>query len=259
MHTAPFSLNDLADFLHTELAAERYADAERGGIYYPSNRLIKRIGLALDPFPKLADWVSEKQIDTLWLHRPWQINLENLPADIGIMTHHLPFDETLTMGYNPQLAKALGAIGELEPLGYKQDMREPGKPLPQRPIGMLMEIAPQEFDQFLASIKTIFGGYDRAEAGHGPGAWQSTSYRIAVVGAMTDALVREAASKGANLYITGTYRKPGQQAIDATGSAFIAVGHRRSEVWGLQALADLLHERYGVDCIVHEPTIVSKL
>lgn len=259
MHTSPFFLNDIADFLHNELTAEHYSGAERGGVYYPSKRLIKRIGLALEPFPKLSDWVNDEQIDALWLHRPWQLDLASLPPDVGILTHHLPFDETLTMGYNRRLAEDLGAIGDLEPLGYKQDILEPGKPLPPRPIGMLMEIAPQEFDQCLTAIKTLFGGYDRAEAGHGSGAWQSTSCRMAVVGAMTDALVREAASKGANLYVTGTYRKPGQQAIDATGSAFIAVGHRRSEVWGLRALADLLREQYPVECIVHEPTILSKL
>ncbi|MVM33118.1 hypothetical protein GO755_23965 [Spirosoma sp. HMF4905] len=259
MPTSPFYLDNLAEFLHNELTADRYSDAERGGIYYPSKRPIRRIGLALEPFPKLADWISETQIDALWLHRPWQLDLANLPSDIGILTHHLPFDETLTMGYNPRMAKEMGAVGELVPLGYKQDIIGPGKTLPQRPIGMLMEITPREFDQCLTAIKNLFGGYDRAEAGHGSGAWQPDSCRIAVVGAMTDALVREAASKGATMYITGTYRKPGQQAIDATGSAFIAVGHRRSEVWGLRTLADLLREQYSVECIIHEPTILSKL
>ena len=259
MSTSPFSLHTIADSLHTELTAHQYADAEQGGIYHPSERPIRRLGLALDPFPALPDWVREGQIDALWLHRPWQLDLASLPPDVGVLSHHLPFDETLTMGYNTRLAAQLGVVGELEPLGYKQDTMEDGTLLPQRPIGMLVEVACQEFDQWLTATKTMFGGYDRAEAGYGPGGWQFSSCRVAVVGAMTDTLVREAARKGANLYLTGSYRKPGQQAVDETGIAVIAVGHRRSEVWGLQALAELLRERWPVECVVYEPVIVSKL
>ncbi|WP_332368708.1 Nif3-like dinuclear metal center hexameric protein [Spirosoma telluris] len=213
----------------------------------------------MEPFPKLSDWITETQVDALWLHRPWQLDLTSIPPDVGIITHHLPFDETLTIGYNPRLAKQLGAIGELKPIGYKQESHSGGKILDKRPLGMLMDIAPREFDEWLSLVKTVFGGYDRAEAGSDTGGWQPASYRIAVVGAMTDALVREAADQGANLYMTGTYRKPGQQAIDTTGMAFIAVGHRRTEVWGLRELANLLHEHWSLDCVVHEPTILSKL
>ncbi|QDK82749.1 hypothetical protein EXU85_30730 [Spirosoma sp. KCTC 42546] len=259
MPTSPFYLNDIADFLRDELAADRYPGTEQGGTYYPSKRPIRRLGLALEPFPKLADWVSETHIDALWLHRPWQLDLTSLPTDLGVLTHHLPFDETLTIGYNPRLAKQMGAIGSLEPIGYKQDSAEAGKVLPRRPLGMLIDIPPQEFDQWLTTVKAMFGGYDRAEAGRGTAGWQPTSYRVAVVGAMTDVLVREAAAKGATMYLTGSYRKPGQQAVDATGIAFIAVGHRRSEVWGLRELANLLHKHYSIECIVHEPTILSKL
>lgn len=259
MSTSPVYLNDIADFLRDELAVNRYSGTEQGGVYYPSKRPIRRLGLALEPFPKLTDWASETQIDALWLHRPWQLDLTSLPADLGILTHHLPFDETLTIGYNHRLAKQMGAIGGLDPIGYKQDTVEAGKVLPRRPLGMLIDIAPQEFDQWLTTVKTMFGGYDRAEAGQGTAGWQPTSYRVAVVGAMTDVLVREAAAKGATMYLTGSYRKPGQQAVDATGIAFIAVGHRRSEVWGLRELASLLHERCSVDCVVYEPIILSKL
>ena len=122
---------------------------------------------------------------------------------------------------------------------------------------MLIDVAPQEFDYWLDGIKTLFGGYDRAEAGHGAGRWQPTSYRIAVVGAMTDALVREAAEKGAHLYLTGAYRKPGQQAVDETGIAVIAVGHRRSEEWGLRMLADLLQAHWPVIALFMSSPLLS--
>lgn len=259
MSISTFSLNDLANFLQTELSTDRYPETEQGGIYYPSRRSIKRIGLALEPFSRLSEWVHERQIDALWLHRPWKLDLTGLPTDLGILSHHLPFDETLTMGYNPRLARQLGAIGDLLPIGYKQDKSEPGKALPPRPIGMMIDIAPVEFDLLLDRIKTIFDGYDRAEAGFGTGGWQPDSYRIAVVGAMTESLVREAHKKGAHLYLTGAYRKAGQTTVDETGMAVIAAGHRRSEEWGIQTLGGLLQERYDVECHFYEPEVAIKL
>ncbi|GAB4035995.1 Nif3-like dinuclear metal center hexameric protein [Spirosoma gilvum] len=253
MHNAPVYLADIDHFLQAELTVDRYPDTERGGIYYPSKRPVCRIGLALEPFPKLIDWIQENQLDALWLHRPWQLDLTALQADLGILTHHLPFDESLSIGYNQRLARQLGATSTLEPLGYKQDSAKDGVSLPQRPLGMLVDVAQREFDEWLHTIQGLFGGYDRAEAGHSTAKWQPVSSRVAVVGAMTGTLVREAAERGAHLYVTGAYRKPGQQAVDETGIAVIAVGHRRSEEWGLQVLADLLREHFPIECIVREP------
>src|SRR5919199_2275738 len=200
-------LGDLDKFLREEFKVDRYAANERGGIYRPSDRPIKRLGLALEPFPELTDWVSNEQLDALWLHRPWQLHDRGLPSDVGVLYHHLPFDETLTMGFSPRMATALGATSALEPLGFKQATLETGEPLPQRPIGMLFDGAEQEFDGWLNHIKVMFDGYDRAEAGQSLNRSDQSISRIAVVGAMNDNLVREAAERGADLYITGQYRK----------------------------------------------------
>lgn len=233
------SLADINAFLRDELAVDRYPADEQDGIYQPTARHIRRLGLVLEPFPKLTEWLLTQQIDAVWLHRPWQLPAGALPPGVGVLYHHLPFDETLTMAYNRPLAAQLTANGPPEPLGYKQATMDGGEALPQRPIGMLLTVAELEFDGCLARIKTLFGGYDRAEAGH-----QTTVGRLAVVGAMTDALVREAAERGAQLYLTGQYRKPAQEAVNDTGLAVIAVGHRRSEEWGLRALAALLTQHW---------------
>ena len=82
----------------------------------------------------------------------------------------------------------------------------------------------------------------RRDEVHGGG--QSEVKRVAVVGAMTDALVREAASRGADLYVTGQFRQPARNAVIETGINVIVVGHRRSELWGLRALAGVVRERW---------------
>jgi putative NIF3 family GTP cyclohydrolase 1 type 2 len=239
MNHTTLSITDISDFLHNQLAVGRYPVDEQGGIYRPGTRPVARLGLALEPFPGLADWVEQEQLDALWLHRPWHLNTKSLPADMGVLYHHLPFDETLTIGYCEPLASQLDATGKLEPIGYKQATTKTGEPLPKRAIGMLLDINGQEFDECLDHVKDLLGNYDRAEAGR-----QVDVDRIAVVGAMTDELVREAAERGANVYLTGQYRKPAQDAVNDTGMAVIAVGHRRSEEWGLRALAALLRAEW---------------
>ena len=248
MNDTPLSLSDIVDFLHSELACDRYPDTEQGGIYYASDRPVSRLGLALEPFPSLITWVADNDLDAIWLHRPWQLDLTTLPPGVGVIYTHLPFDEHLTMGYNPRLATQLQATGPLEPVGFKQATHETGELLPQRPIGMVFDSVPQNVAQWVRRVETMFGGYDRVEPGR-----QVTTGRVAVVGAMNEMLVREAADRGVGLYLTGQYRTSAQKVVDETGVAVIAVGHRRSEEWGLQVLADVLRERFTHLLITVQP------
>lgn len=239
MNVQPVLLNDIVDFLRHEFAANGYPDSEQGGLYQASGRPVRGLGLALEPFPEMATWIADNQLNTLWLHRPWQLDPATLPPDVGIIYNHLPFDEHLTMGFNTRLAAQLGATGPLAPLGFKQATRETGEPLPQRPIGMLFDADERTVPEWIRQSEAQFGGYDRVETGR-----QMTVRRVSVVGAMNDALIREAAGRGAGLYLTGQYRPSAQKAVDETGIAVIAVGHRRSEEWGLRTLAHVLQEHW---------------
>ncbi len=226
-------LDALADFLDQLLAIERFGD-DQGGIYRPSVRPVHRLGLALEPWPQLSEWVRAEALDALFLHRPWKLQSEQLEQDVGILSYHLAFDEGMTLGFNPRLAVVLG-MSALTVLGKKAG----------RPIGMLGKI-PIQGASYCTWVQEVFGGYDHAIAGRA-----SHLSQVALVGAMTDQLVHEAAARGAELYITGQLRQPAQQAVTETGIGVIAVGHRRSEEWGLRALAGVLRERWsGLNVIV---------
>lgn len=220
-------LDQLTDFLDRLLDGERIPD-EIGGIYVPSTRAITRLGLALEPWPGLAAWADTECLDALFLHRPWKLDPATLAADVGVVAYHRAFDERLTLGFNPHLAAALEMTG-LETLGLKDG----------RPIGMLGTIPKAEAAAYCRRLQAVFAGSD----GIFPGA-RVEAARIAVVGAMTDALVREAAERRVDLYVTGQWRQPGASAVKATGIGVVVVGHRRSEEWGLRMLARLLEERW---------------
>jgi putative NIF3 family GTP cyclohydrolase 1 type 2 len=152
-----------------------------------------------------------------------------ISSDIGVLAYHLAFDENLTLGFNSRLATVLG-MSNLEVLGEKQG----------RSLGMIGNIPTQDFASFCRYLDDVFGGYDEAI-----GDDTREILRVGVVGAMNDALVREAAARGVDVYITGQMRNPAQAAVLETGIGIVAVGHRRSEEWGLRALAGVLRDRWS--------------
>lgn len=222
-------LQEIREFLDQFFAVECYSQEERGGVYLPSTRPIGRLGLVLEPCAQLQEWTSTLYIDALFLHRPWKLEPGQLSPDIGVISYHLPFDERLTFSFNSRLAQVLGMSG-LEVLLNKD----------KRAIGMIGDIQIQRVAHLCHCVNQIFGGYEQIRA-----AQSAEVTRVAVVGAMTDSLVREAATRGANVYITGQLRQPAEQALLETKIGVIAIGHRRGEVWGLRSLAGVLRERWS--------------
>ena len=220
------SLDSLATFLNRYFAVENYPD-DTNGVYLSSERAVKRLGLALEPSPELYTWAEANGLDALFLHRPWHFDL-GLLADVGVLAYHLPFDDTLTLGYNPRLAAAL-SLRNVEELGHKDARR----------IGMVGTVEETSFAAASAQVAEVFGGLERAHPGGGP------VTRVAVVGAMNEKLLLEARDRGVGLYVTGQWRPHAEKAVLETGLGVVTVGHTRSEVWGLGALAHLLSERFA--------------
>ncbi len=220
-------------------ASVHAATGDQNGAFLPSDRPIARLGLALEPFPDLAAWVAAERLDALFLHRPWGLTdaqrRDLLTNQVGVLAYHLAFDERLTTGFNPVLAAACGWHPPVL-LGEKAG----------RPLGMTCALPhPTPFDELAAQLAREFGGplelrrprRLRPKDGicdHFP------VEKVAVVGAMTDALVRAACDAGADVYVTGQFRQPARRAVEETGLGVVVLGHHRSEVWGLRALARLL-------------------
>ena len=231
------SFTTIAEFLRDALDADAYPPAERGGVFRPpadrrtaAERPIARLGLALEPWPGLRAWARDGALDAVFLHRPWRLAHDALGPHVGVLYAHLPFDEHLTTGDNQPLAAALGFRAR-EPLGVRDGRR----------LGMIGDVDAVPASEIVARVTATFGG---AEAVVVPDPDRRVG-RVAVVGAMTDALVREAAARGVGLYVTGQLRAPARDAVAATGIAVAAIGHERSERWGLGALARLMQARWG--------------
>lgn len=221
------NLNELAQFLDHLLKVEQFEN-DFNGIYRASEQPIQRLGLALEPTPDLIQWINDRQLDALFLHRPWKLPCEELPIHVGVIAYHLAFNKNLTLGYNPWLAIALNLL-DLEVLEYKDGY----------PIGMIGNISPLSWDRFINQIKHIFGGYESVKTA------PANVSRVAVVGAMTASLIQTASDRGADLYITGQLRKSALLTLQETHLGVITIGHQRSEEWGLRTLATLLQNHWS--------------
>ena len=189
-----------------------------------TEKMVHRVAFALDS-RALGDR-SGGEWDALFLHRPFDLPA-TLRPDLPLFAAHRAFDTRYAFGYNPALAERLG-MTDLVPLYRLRPHR------PDERIGMVGNLtAPRESNAFLAFLATEFGGIEtdlRAEAA-GP------IPRIAVVGAMTPELIAQAADEGAQVYVTGQFRENSRRAAERTAISVVAVGHRRSEGWGLRQLA----------------------
>lgn len=223
------TLTELVHFLDKCLESHLYPQ-DQNGIIVDAGKQILRIGLAIEPWPGLADWVENQQLDALFLHRPWQFDLQTLPANLGIIAYHLSFDEKLTIGYNTLLANQLD-IAQIEVLGYKEE----------RPVGMMGKVPEIPFQLFLQKITNTFHGLEQVHQGK-----TINITKIAIAGAMTESMVRQAVERNVEVYITGQFRKPAYKVVVETGIHVLAIGHRRSEDYGLRLLAEILREQWPV-------------
>lgn len=224
------NLAEIAAFLNTILDIERYPVEERGTIYVSSARPIRRIGLALDPWPTLPSWLEHEDLDAIFLHRPFNLDRDTLPPTRGVVYAHLAFDERLTVGSVPRLAEILG-LRARSPMGDKSG----------RAIGMAGELPKMiTRPEWRRIVADIYGGTEEVWE-DGP----SEIRKIAIVNAMSPALVQEAANRGVQAYLTGQLREPARAACKAHSISAYSVGQRRAELWGLRTLAGMLRERWA--------------
>lgn len=196
------------------------------------DRAVGRVGLALEPWPGLPEWVRSTELDVLFLHRHWRLDLAALPPSVGVIASHDGFDRRYGFGDPVELLAALDAPTRLAHLPDRDGW----------PLGVVAEGTPRPFDAFVHGLEEVFGG---VEAVVPPADEASAIGRIAVARAMTDALVREAAARGARVYLTGQLRAPARAAVRETGVGVVAVGHARAERWALRRLAAAVGAAWG--------------
>jgi dinuclear metal center YbgI/SA1388 family protein len=166
--------------------------------------------------------------EPVWIDRRQRGRLQALfAADLNLAAYHLALDAQPEIGNNALLAEALGV--EIErPFG---DVGLGGR-LPE-PVGV---------DEFLGRVRETVGREPLVFA-HGPEQIQ----RVAICSGGSGGELIRAAHEGYDLFLTGEPEEPSLQASRELGIHFVAGGHDATERLGVQALAQRLAERFGLE------------
>lgn len=207
------SLSVLAAWLRGRLGRE-----ELPTLYRPGPDEVGVLGLALS----VRDVPPDARPDALFLHRPF--DLGGAFAPLGVLTSHEGFDAQLTTADNRVLAARL-SWGDVKPFAQR------GKVL-----GLLGTPPQSSWSALLGVLTAEFGGRDEAlpPAESRLGARVG---RVALMSAMRPELLDAVSDLGALVYVTGQFREGARRRAQELGLGVIALGHRRSELWGLEQLA----------------------
>jgi putative NIF3 family GTP cyclohydrolase 1 type 2 len=214
---------EIVEYLDLEFQKSLYNEAIPS-LWKDTQKSVTKIGLALEPWTGIEVWIEEHQLDGLFLHRPWKINEYELPDNISLFAYHLPFDEHLTIGYNLHLCRDF-TLANPQIFGLKEG----------RPIGMVCETQNINTIDICKQAENVFQGVDECFQIN-----NTNVNKVAFVGAMTTDLIYNASKAGVQLYVTGQIRKQAMKAVVETGMSIIAVGHARSEYYGLKLLGQIL-------------------
>ena len=236
--------DDLAVFLADYLAVDRYPDVAPNGLQVPGAPEIDRLALAVSSslrvFERAADAGAQALLvhhGLFWERQPRSIDrvlkarLQALfTADLSLFAYHLPLDGHREVGNNVQLVRRLGFDLTDQTFG-------PGQ------VGAIGErVGGIEVTQLASRLAGLVGGAAVVHA-HGP---EQVS-RIGAISGGAPGHLPEAVALGLDAYVTGEVAEPTQAIAREAKANFIAIGHYNSEKFGVIALGDVIHERFGVE------------
>ena len=189
---------------------------------------VARLSLTLDPRDLPADLPG----GAIFLHRIHQLGAA-FPG-LAVFNSHDAFDAALTTGPNMPLAERLR-------------WHQPERIELEQASGLIALPPQQDWERLLTALHAEFGGHDTLLSPK-----DSEVRRVALMNAMRPELLEAVAAKGVGVYITGQLRPAALPTARALGLGVIALGHRRTELWGLRQLARELRDAFpDLSCTVY--------
>ncbi len=152
--------------------------------------------------------------------------------DLSLVAYHLALDAHPVIGNNAILCRILG-LDDPEPFGAHGS----------RTIGFIGRLRPPvTIDELVGRVRAGINA-EPLVFREGPGEVR----RVAVISGSAAGDTPAAADAGADCFLTGEPREAVMAEAREAAIHFIAAGHYATEVFGVQALGDLLAERFAVE------------
>ena len=234
-------------FLANELKVSLIRDYCPNGMQVEGAPQVSRIVSGVTASQALIEKAIDLKADTLLVHHGYFWRGENatitglkrnrvkrlLEHDINLLAYHLPLDQHPELGNNAQLGKLLGFtpsghFGEHD-LGWLGALDNPA-------ITTVGQLA-AHVEKTLSRKPLLIGDPDQP---------------FDVIGWCTGAaqdMIGDAVQAGATVYLSGEISEPTVHEARENGVAYLACGHHATERYGVQALGNLLAEKFGIEHI----------
>lgn len=174
-------------------------------------------------------WRGEPAVVTGMKQRRLALLLQH---GISLIAYHLPLDAHPEVGNNAQLARRL----DIRPTGGLQRGAE-------HPIGNVGELV-------RPSTPAEFGAHVATRLARPPLVVPAGDHLIRTIAWCTggaQGYLTQAAERGVDAFLTGEVSEPTVHEARELGVHFIAAGHHATERYGVQALGELLAQRFDIE------------
>lgn len=227
------------------LEVDRFRDVAVNGLQVQGRDTVNRVATAVSVSQYTIDAALDWGADVLLVHHgllwgertgpivgPLRERLKRLlAADLNLVAYHLPLDAHPEVGNNHRLAAALD-LSVVAPFAEVQG----------QPIGVIAE-PPEAFTvpDLVARLERVTERAPVVLDGH-----QGPLRRVAVLSGSGYSALDEAVAAGCDALVTGDVREPTMALARELGITVLAGGHEATERLGVQALGEVLRDRFGV-------------
>lgn len=241
----PVGLLELVTHCDRTLSSARFKDYCPNGLQVQGRDSVTRLAAAVTANQSVLDAAVAWGADALLVHHgyfwrgesPEVVGMKRrrlgtlLAADMSLLAYHLPLDAHPVLGNNAQWGERMG-LQNVEPL--HGDTEGVGS------VGTFA--APRSLAAIVSQIEDLS---ERAPLLIGDSG--AHVQRVAWCTGAAQGYIEQAATAGADLYISGEISEPTVHAARELDIAYIAAGHHATERYGVQALAASLAESFALE------------
>ncbi len=235
-------LKQLCDFCDEYLKVDEFNDYCPNGLQVEANHQVEHIVCGVTASQALIEAAIEQGADTLLVHHGYFWKGEAQPVtgvkgkrigsliknNINLLAFHLPLDVHPEVGNNVQLARVLDwkptdSFGE-QGLVFEAKLGSP------QTLAQVSQHIESTLDTRALSIDA---GDHEIE-------------RIAWCTGAAQGFIETAAKRGVDAFVSGEVSEPTFHLAREMGVHYIAAGHHATERYGVQALAKVIADRFGI-------------
>ncbi|MFH0934792.1 MAG: Nif3-like dinuclear metal center hexameric protein [Pseudomonadota bacterium] len=236
-------LNELRDYIESELAVSRFRDYCPNGVQVEGRAEVRRIATGVTASQAVLEAATAWGADAILVHHGYFWRNEDaaitgikkrrvahlLKHDVSLLAYHLPLDAHPDLGNNAQLGERLGFV-------------EKGR-FGEQDIAMHGVLAqPQTLQQLARHIQLTLQ-HEPQVIGHA----NPSIERVAWCSGAAQGYFEQAVALGVDAFLTGEISEQNVHVAQESGVVFIAAGHHATERFGIQTLGEHLADRFGLE------------